>query len=166
MRDEEEGVRWRVWTKVEGARRRRWWGWGPTSLHLRVCEACSCVRACARAGGRGGGGGGGEARRAREAGSRCTDIVVFGRCAGLPYHLTQLEDTMVMQGRRALCCAALVSLAFASALAKPQNFDFNSLADGGNPFVVQAQPVADGGRSPAAPVPVFNGAAVPGGASK
>lgn len=155
--------------KVEGAQWRRWWGWGPTSLHLRVCEACSCVRACARAGWREGGasgGGGGEARRAREAGSRCTDIVVFGRCAGLPYLLTQLKDTMVMQGRRALCSAALVCLTLSSALAKPQNFDFNSLADGGNPFVVQAQPVADGGRSPAAPVPVFNAAAAPGAASK
>lgn len=47
-----------------------------------------------------------------------------------------------------LCGAATV-------LAKPQNFDFNSLANGGNPFVVQAQPVPEG-RSPAAPVPVFN----------
>lgn len=144
-------------------------GGGPGDPLAYICVCVRRVRACVRARGRaggGGGGGGGEARRAREAGSRCTDIVVFGRCAGLPYLLTQLQDTMVMQGRRALCCAALVSLALASALAKPQNFDFNSLADGGNPFVVQAQPVADGGRSPAAPVPVFNGAAAPGGASK
>lgn len=48
------------------------------------------------------------------------------------------------------------------AQAKPQNFEFNALTDGGNPFVVQAQPVPEGGK---APVPVINGRPVSGAAA-
>ncbi|MPC24859.1 hypothetical protein E2C01_017953 [Portunus trituberculatus] len=57
-------------------------------------------------------------------------------------------------------CAALLYVA-ATALAKPQNF--NSLSDA-NHFVVQAQPVSEGGSS-AAGVPVFNGIPLTGPAA-
>lgn len=59
-----------------------------------------------------------------------------------------------------LVCVALLCVA-APALAKPQNF--NSLADG-NHFVVQAQPVAEGGGSAGA-VPLFNGIPLTGPAA-
>lgn len=49
-----------------------------------------------------------------------------------------------------LCVLALAS----PALTKPQNFDFNSLADAGNAFVVKAQPVAEGSAN--TPVPAFS----------
>lgn len=48
------------------------------------------------------------------------------------------------------CVLALAS----PALTKPQNFDFNSLADAGNAFVVKAQPVAEGSAN--TPVPAFS----------
>jgi len=51
-------------------------------------------------------------------------------------------------------------LALAAAKPGPQSFDFNSLADGANPFVVQAQPVPDGAAR--ASQSAFAGLGVPG----
>lgn len=63
-------------------------------------------------------------------------------------------------------CVAFLCVA-AAALAKPQNFDFNSLVDGSNPFVVQAQPVPDGGSNAPGPVrPVSGPAALLAGGKK
>ncbi|KAK8739959.1 hypothetical protein OTU49_003285 [Cherax quadricarinatus] len=56
-------------------------------------------------------------------------------------------------------CVAVLALHH-HAHAKPQNFDFNSLVDGSNPFVVQAQPAAEGAaatRSVSGPAALLSG---------
>lgn len=118
-----------------------WGGWGPTSLHLGVCV------------------------RARLCGLRSGPRPPRGTCPTSQLPLEPRSDraghsrTHAAMNPRVLC-AALLCVA-ATALAKPQNF--NSLSDA-NHFVVQAQPVSEGGSS-AAGVPVFNGIPLTGPAA-